>query len=250
MRKHTYILLLLVLTAASPAQKSIKTDLVYLVKEATLKSDASPVLIMLHGYGSNEADLFDMAANFDGHYTVFSLRAPNEVRGGGYCWYPMEFLPDQQFKYNYEFVKKSRTAVLAFISQACKTYGLDSNKVVLMGYSQGAILSYDLAFAAPRRIKGVMALSGRLLSETVAAKTDWKLVAAQKYFIAHGSSDNVIKVQEADKAADFLKAKQVPAVQYNRYEMPHAITGQELNDMTAWLSAFLKPAKPADLKKH
>lgn len=248
MRKLIVTGLLLLACLFFSAQKKIATDLVYLVKEAAVKSDTAPVLIMLHGYGSNEADLFDMTTSFDGRYTVFSLRGPVAVDGGGFCWYPLEFLPDQrsdsdQIRYDYAVAKKSRTAVLSFISQACKTYHLDSNRVFLMGYSQGTILSYDIAIAAPKKIKGVAALSGRMLDETMALKTDWQAVAKQNYFIAHGLSDNVIRLSDAKKAADFLKLKKVTRLSWETYQMPHSISGKELNDIKDWLREALNKSK-------
>lgn len=245
MKKLIAIIFLFSICLSFSAQKKIATDLVYLVKEATVKSDTAPVLIMLHGYGSNEADLFDMATSFDGRYTVFSLRAPVAVPGGGFCWYPLEFLPEQRFKYDYAAAKKSRLAVLSFISQACKVYHLDSSRVFLMGYSQGTILSYDIALAAPKKIKGVAALSGRMLDETAALKTDWEAVAKQNYFVAHGSSDNVIRLADAQKAVDFLKLKKVTRLTWKTYEMPHSICGKELNDIKDWLRDALNKPKAA-----
>jgi phospholipase/carboxylesterase len=249
MKKLIAGFLLFSLFVSAQGQKKINTDLVYLVKEATQKTDKVPMLIMLHGYGSNESDLFDISTSLDPRFVVFSLRAPNAIEGGGYCWYPMEFLPDQKFKYNYEDAKRSRTKVLSFISNACKVYGLDSNTVFLMGYSQGTILSYDIAISAPKKIKGVLALSGRMLPETAAMKADWATVAGQKYFIAHGKSDNVIKITDAEKAVDFLKLKKVTTLSYTAYEMPHAITGKELNDIKDWLTKAIRPKQETEQKK-
>ena len=78
-------------------------------------------------------------------------------------FYNLEFLPEQKFKYDYNQAKESRTKILAFISNACKTYKLDSNNVFVMGFSQGAIMGYDLALAAPKKIKGVLAFEVVLL---------------------------------------------------------------------------------------
>lgn len=231
------------------AQKKINTDLTYLVKEATVKTEKKPVLIMLHGYGSNEGDLFDISNSLDGRYTVFSLRAPNTIPNSGYCWYPLEFLPDQKFKYDYKEAKKSREKVLAFISNACKVYGLDSANIFLMGFSQGSIMAYEIALSAPKKIKGILVLSGRMLDETAALKTDWTAVSKIKFFIAHGKSDNVINIKDGEKAVEFLKTKKAVALNYAAYEMPHAISGQELNDIKDWLVKAINPKKDAEVKK-
>lgn len=246
--KQLLIAVLVFVFCGLNAQK-INTDLAYRIKEPSQKTDKIPVLIMLHGYGSNESDLFDISNSLDGRLMVFSLRAPNEIRGGGYCWYPMEFLPDQKFKYDYAEVKKSRVKILSFISKACKDYNLDSTNVFLMGFSQGTIISYDVALAAPKKIKGVLALSGRLLTESSAQKTDGTAVAKIRLFIAHGRSDNVIKITEAEKATEFFKLKKVTALTYNSYEMPHSINGKELNDIKDWITKAINPKPETEEKK-
>jgi len=227
--------------------QTIKTDLVFKINEPTKKTGKpAPLLIFLHGYGSNEDDLFDIAKGLDQRFMFISLRAPNALPDAGFCWYPLEFLPDQKFKYDYAKAKESRIKILSFISNACKAYKLDSNNVFVMGFSQGAIMGYDLALAAPKKIKGVLALSGRMMSESKNLKTDWAKAASTKYFIAHGNSDNVIKISEADSAVSFLKGKKIKDVKYNNYEMSHTINGKELNDIKTWLKkAIDPPEKPA-----
>ena len=232
--KHILIIIFVSIFSFCGMSQKINTDLVYLVKEPALKNSKTPVLILMHGYGSNEADLFDLSKVLDPRFIVFSLRAPR-VANSGFAWYGLEFLPNQQFKYDYREAKESREKVLSFISNACKVYGVDSTQVFLMGFSQGAIMGYDLALAAPKKIKGLLALSGRMMEESKLIKTDWTKVAEIRFFIAHGASDNVINIAEAEKAAAFLKLKKVNGLSYHAYDMPHVLNGKELNDIKAWL---------------
>jgi len=234
-------LLVLLLSGALAAQ-TVKTSLKYSVRLPSVKTGKIPVLIFLHGYGSNEADLFELSKTMDPRFITFSLQAPVRLSEEGYCWYAMDFLPDQKFKYDYEQVKDSRQKILSFISNACKAYKLDSTQVFLLGFSQGAIMSYEIAFFAPSKIKGVMALSGRVLEETKLLKTDLPKLTKVSFFIAHGNSDNIIKIEESQKANALLKEKQVADVIYKNYEMPHSISGAELNDVRAWIGKVL-PAK-------
>ncbi|MDO8999896.1 MAG: hypothetical protein Q7W45_09045 [Bacteroidota bacterium] len=226
--------------------QTIKTDLVYKINEPLKKTDkAAPLLIMLHGYGSNEEDLFDIAKALDPRFMVISLRGPQALVDGGFCWYELERIQDKPFKYDYNKAKESRIKVLSFISNACKTLALDSNNVFVMGFSQGAILAYDISLAAPKKIKGVLALSGKMMEESKNLKTDWKTAAKTKYFIAHGNSDNVIKISEADSVVSFFKSKKIKEVSFNNYEMPHSINGAELNDIKRWLKKAIDPPEKA-----
>jgi phospholipase/carboxylesterase len=248
MKVSGIIFLFLISVFISFSQK-ITTELTYSVYPSKLKTNA-PVMIFLHGYGSNEADLFDISKALDERFITFSLRAPLNAKEVGYCWYDLNFLPNKQITSNYTQAKESRTKILSFISSACKVYKADSTKVFLMGFSQGAIMAYDLALNDPKKIAGIMALSGKLLEDSKAAKLDTAAVAKVKFFIAHGYSDNIIDIKEAQKANDFLKEKKIRDLVYKNYEMSHALSGAELNDIKAWLKkALVSQAKDPENKK-
>lgn len=240
--KRILIGLLLVSCLHAGAQ-TINTSLTYLVNEPAKRNAKTPVLIMLHGYGSNEADLFDISKTLDPRFITFSLRAPTVLGEGSYCWYNITRVEGKPFIYDYKEVKVSAEKILSFISNACRAYKVDSSQVFLMGFSQGAILSYELAALAPKKIKGIMALSGRMMEETKALESNWADLVKVKYFIAHGNSDNTIKQEESDKAYNYLKEKKVTDLTYKRYEMPHSICGAELNDIKAWLVKAITPEK-------
>lgn len=243
------ITVLLILSLTSSQAQKINTDLVYLVNEPLKKTNRPPVLIMLHGYGANEEDLFELAKTLDPRLMVFSLRGNFPQNNGGYCWYQLSIAPDGKFNYDYSEVKQSKAKIISFISQVCKEYKLDSTQVFIMGFSQGAIMSYELAATVPGKIKGILALSGRLMEETKQLKTDWNKLVTLKCFIAHGLSDNVIKKEEADKALAFLKEKKLTDLSFHSYEMPHSISGAELNDIRSWLSKAIVSPKPAASSK-
>jgi len=227
----------------------VKTDLVYKVNLPLKKSEKAPVIILLHGYGSNESDLFDIAKSFDDRFITFSLRAPLAANGGqGYSWFGLEFLPDKKFNYNYNEAKESRSKILSFVSNACRSYNADSTQVFIMGYSQGAIIAYDIIFSKPEKIKGVVALSGFLLDETKKMNIDFVKLAKLKFFIAHGNMDNVIDFKEGEKAFTFLEGKKMNAI-FKTYEIPHSINGKELNDIKAWLQSNIQKEKKEVNKK-
>lgn len=237
-------LLICVSTGYFAQTAAIKTDLVYKVQQPSQKQEKTPVIIMLHGYGSNEEDLFDLAKSFDGRFLTFSLRAPYAADGQGYCWYKLDFLPNKQFKHDYKQASESRKKILSFISQACKNYGADSTQVFILGYSQGAIMAYDVALNKPEKIKGVVALSGFILDETKKTKMDAFKIANVKFFIAHGNADNVVDYKAGEESAKFLQSKK-NNVTFKSYDMPHAIIGKELNDIKSWLKSNVAGEKPA-----
>jgi phospholipase/carboxylesterase len=249
MRNKFFIQLFFIILSAGLFSQTIKTTLTYAVNPPLKKTAKIPVLIMLHGYGSNEVDLFDIAKAIDPRFITFSLRAPNATPDGGFCWYQLDVLPDKQFKYAYEEAHLSRIKILSFISNACRAYHLDSTQVFIMGFSQGSIMAYDIALSAPNKIKGVLALSGRMMEESKMLPLNLAQLSKVKFFIAHGNSDNIIKIQEAEKANQFLMEKQVTDLTYKTYEMPHSISGKELNDLKAWLVKAITPLQKTTTAK-
>lgn len=238
MKTNFLLGLFLVLTQTIFSQ-NLNTSLTYSVIQPTIKTQKPPVLIILHGFGSDENDFIDLAKSVDGRFIKFTLRGPNPVHEGAYCWYRLNFLPNGNFTYNYEEVKASRTKVLAFISEACKVYGLDSSRVFVMGFSQGAILSYDLALFAPTKIKGILPLSGRLMEESKSHKPGLKELAGLKVFVAHGTKDERIKYLESEKAVEFLKAKKI-VPEFKTYDMGHSVSLEESQDIKFFLTKEAK----------
>ncbi len=224
--------------------QKVNTDLTYSVNPSKAKSDP-PVLILLHGYGSSEGDLIEIAKTLDERFLTFSLRAPFKGSEVGYSWYELTRTRTNELTSNYTELKESKAKILSFISNACKTYKADSTKVFLMGFSQGAIMAYDIALTSPTKIAGILALSGKMLEETKKAMTQATSVAKIKFFIAHGNSDNMIPIKEAEKANEFLKTNTIKEVTYKTYEMPHSISGAELNDIKAWLKKQINPPEKA-----
>lgn len=250
MKRHLVFLAVFAGLALLSTGQTLSGSLTYSVQQPTKKTARPPVLILLHGYGSHEEDLFELARTMDPRFMTFSLRAPNALPQGGFCWYALEFSEGQPARYDYGQAESSRKQILSFISRACKTYQLDSTQVFLLGFSQGAIMAYDLALSSPARVKGVVALSGRMMDESRQHKASPALLSRLRFFIGHGLSDNVIKPVEAEKASAFLKEKKVAEVTHKTYEMPHSLSGQELNDLRAWLTKAITPTgkQPAEGK--
>jgi phospholipase/carboxylesterase len=223
-------------------------NMVYKLREPLKKTNQRPpVLFILHGYGSNEEDLFDLAQTMDEHFTILSLRAPILLAEGSYCWYTLGRDQNNTLTYNYEEVKAAKKQVMAFIRSVYNTMTLDSTQVFLLGFSQGAMMAYDLALSFPGKIKGVLALSGRLMEESK-PKSILPALLNTCFFIAHGSEDERIPITEAEKSAAYLKNKGVKDLEYKTYAMQHVLNGKEVIDIRAWLKKHLQ--KPAQTSKQ
>ena len=87
-------------------------SLEYRIREPKIKLDKNPLLLLLHGYGSNEDDLFSFATELPEEYYIISARAPYDLQYGSYAWYAINFDADQNKFSDHEQAKVSRDLIL------------------------------------------------------------------------------------------------------------------------------------------
>lgn len=209
-------------------------SLEYLIKEPKIKLNKNPLLLLLHGYGSNEADLFSFASELPEEYYIISARAPYDLQYGSYAWYAINFDADQNKFSDNEQAIKSRDLVVHFIEELIANYAIDTNKVTLLGFSQGTVLSYAVALSHPDKIQKVVALSG-YVSEPILEKDYLKNdLSKLKIFASHGTVDQVIPVEWARKSKPFLEKLGVNLT-YKEYPIGHGVSPQNFYDLKKWL---------------
>ncbi|OCB76109.1 alpha/beta hydrolase [Flavobacterium crassostreae] len=209
-------------------------SLEYLLKEPKIKKDKNPLLLLLHGHGSNEQDLFSFASELPDTYYIVSARAPYDMQFGSYTWYAIDYDADQNKFSNDEQAKTSRDLILQFIEELIANYSIDPNQVVLTGFSQGAILSYAVALSNPEKISKVVALSGYLNPEILKENYCDNDFSKLKIFHSHGTADQVIPIEWARKTTPFL-AKLNLAATYKEYPIGHGVSPQNFYDFRKWL---------------
>jgi phospholipase/carboxylesterase len=214
----------------------MKLSLDYLIREPKIKLDKNPLILLLHGYGSNEEDLFSFAAELPDEYYIISARAPYDLQYGSYAWYAINFDADENKFSDNEQARSSRDLIAGFIDELTSNYPIDSYKISLLGFSQGAVLSYAVALSHPEKIQKVIALSG-YLSEAIFEKDYLKNdLSKLKIFASHGTADQVIPVNWARKTKPFLDKLGIASV-YKEYPIGHGISPQIFSDFKNWLQA-------------
>ncbi|MEO5570386.1 MAG: dienelactone hydrolase family protein [Bacteroidia bacterium] len=226
-------ILFFMLTIPSTKAGDTTSVLHYLVKEPKIQSAHPPTIILLHGVGSNEEDLFSFANHLPEKYLVISARAPIGLGGNSYAWYHLDFSTGKPV-FNFEEEESSRATLIKFISQVKEKYSADANEIYLCGFSQGAIMSYSIALTRPDLVKGIAVMSGRLLEEIKPFITSKDKLQKLKVFISHGTKDNVLPVQNAREAAAFLKTLNIN-FSYKEYPEEHTISNEMFSDLLQWL---------------
>jgi phospholipase/carboxylesterase len=196
-----------------------------------------PLLLVLHGYGSNEHDLIGLAPYLDPRFQIVSPRAPHTLMPGGYAWFELGWTATDII-INHAQAEQSRALLLEFIAEALAAYGGDPARVYLLGFSQGAIMSAGIALSEPELIAGAVLMSGRVPAEIRPLIAPAERLAGKPFLVVHGTGDSVLPIHNGRASRALLS--QLPVdLTYKEYSMAHEVSAQSLADVTAWLTKHL-----------
>jgi phospholipase/carboxylesterase len=212
----------------------MELSLVYQIRKPKTKAVKNPLLLLLHGYGSNEEDLFSFASELPDEYYVVSARAPYDLQYGSYAWYAINFDADQNKFSDHDQAIISRDLVANFIDELLANYPIDASNVTLIGFSQGSILSYSIALSYPEKVQKVAAMSGYLNLDIIKEKYQANDFSNLKIFASHGTADQVIPVNWARKSIPTIEGLGIE-ITYKEYPIGHGVSPQNFYDLKNWL---------------
>jgi phospholipase/carboxylesterase len=195
-------------------------------------NEAAPSLLLLHGRGADEADLMGLEQALDPRLTIVSARAPYRL-GPGFAWYGMYEIgkPDD------DTLLASLSELQAFIKGLPAAHNIDPQRLYLMGFSQGAIMSAALALTVPEQVRGVIMHSGYVPTES-ALVLHPEGIKDKPFFLAHGKYDDVIPVTFGRDAEEYL-SEAGARLTYREYPIGHTISEESLYDLSEWLTREL-----------
>jgi phospholipase/carboxylesterase len=215
------------------ATKGAEMVLQYKIKLPVTHQEKPALVLLMHGVGSNEEDMFRHANEFTGNVVVVSARAPFTIAQGRYAWFTLEVEGGIR-KINEEQAEKSRQVINVFVNQLSEKYDIDPQRIYIGGFSQGGIMAYSVGLTYPKKFAGIFAFSSRLLSEVKPIIKEKKELEHLKMFIAHGTQDQTLVVEYGRDAKVYLEPM-LPKLEYHEYEMAHTIIAEELEDFKIWL---------------
>jgi phospholipase/carboxylesterase len=213
----------------------MELSLYHLVREPKIKKEKNPLLLLLHGYGSNEEDLFSFATELPEDYYVVSARAPFDLSYGSYAWYAINFDADENKFSDIGQARASRDIIARFIDEFVANYPIDSENVTLIGFSQGCILSYAVAVSYPEKVQRVVAMSGYWNPEIAVDDYLENDCSKLRIFASHGTVDQVIPVEWARKSIPALQVLGIEIV-FKEYMVGHGVAPQNFFDFKHWLT--------------
>lgn len=196
-----------------------------------------PLLLLLHGIGSDEADLYALAPHLDERLLIVSARAPFEMGRGAYGWFNIGFTPNGIVADKAQ-LKASLKLLSGFIDELVTAYGADEGRVYLAGFSQGAVMCMALLLTRPAKLAGVVAMSGRFPAQLLAQETDRRALEGKRVLVTHGLHDAVLPIEHSRAALEHLKALPLELT-YREYTMGHEVSAESLRDVSAWLGDSL-----------
>lgn len=215
-----------------------KLSLTHLVREPVETAPSPPpLLLLLHGVGSNEADLFGLVPYLDGRFLIVSARAPVEMGPGSFGWFNIELTP-RGMAADVDQAKRSLRLLPGFIDEVVEAYGADGECVFLMGFSQGAMMSLALALTYPEKVSGAVIMSGRFPSQVLEDEPDGRALAGKPFLVTHGTYDEMLPVEQGRTIRKSLEALSV-GLTYREYPMSHEVSMESLKEVSAWLSGSL-----------
>lgn len=236
MKLYIVTILFFGITVNSIAQSTAKPNspsLYYIFKEPKIKSANPPVIILMHGVGSNEKDLFSFAPQLPDSFLVISLRAPITIGNDSYAWYHLTFENGKRIGNAIE-AEASRLMIIQFMNQLKTKHTFNDKRVYLCGFSQGSIMAYSIGLTVPEKIKGIAVMSGRLLEEVKPLIVTKERLKNLKVFVSHGTNDGIINISEAREAVTYIKTLGL-APTYKEYPEAHTISPAMFSDMLVWL---------------
>lgn len=206
----------------------------YLLRPAKIvpQEGKSPVIVMIHGYGSNKEDLFSFAEELPEQYVIVSVQAPYPLSDFGYAWYAIDLYSERWC--DIVQAKTSQGQILTFIDQICNSYDLDRDNVTLLGFSQGCILSLSIALSFPDKVHRVVGLSGYIESSMLDSNFSKNDFSQLKIYLSHGASDQVIPIEWARESVPFLQNLNIDFT-YEEFPVGHSVSPQNFYSFREWI---------------
>ena len=213
-----------------------KLPFFYLHKKSSLINIPSPLLVMVHGYGSNEKDLFSFSRALPDELTIISIRGDINILGAGYAWYDISIDFNGNKTYDNKKAIESRDAVANCIDKCVETFNTDKKNVTLMGFSQGSILINAIALTYPEKVKNIISLSGAIDPNIISlSKSSLKNLS---FYISHGTLDEVLPYTLSKESLILLDENNLDYI-FEDFPIGHGVSPENIKSMISWLSKRL-----------
>jgi phospholipase/carboxylesterase len=181
--------------------------------------------VVMHGRGVTKEDLIDLGEVLVADGFVAVLPDGPIPWGGGRAWFESETRSRD--------LPISRALVSSLVRTSQERHSLGREQTLVLGFSQGGVMSLDVALNHPELVGRAACLSGYLSSAEAPAG---KIEPPPSIFLAHGTHDPLIPIARARESRDTLAARGLP-LHYVEYPIPHTISPEEIAELRRWLGS-------------
>ncbi len=180
-----------------------------------IQENSKNILIVLHGRGDSPAGFHFLpeALNVDSLNYLF-VEAPDPY-GPGYSWYD---LPPHQAK----GIIRSRNLLFELIDKLQSEFKMSSLNIFLLGFSQGCLMSLDIALRYPKHLGGVVGISGYVFFEEEYPEAFSKVAKEQRIWVSHGRFDDVLPFEKTKASIEKLCAQGI-SIDWTPFDKAHTI---------------------------
>lgn len=213
--------------------------------EIDAKHPAKNSVIWLHGLGADGHDFVPIVNELtfaDKIVTRFifphapiipiTINAYAKMR----AWFDIISLTAQA-AIDHEGIATSSQLIHSLITQEMNR-GIASHRIILAGFSQGAVMALTVGLSYPQPLGGLLALSGFLPNANSLLKSAPPANQQTPIFLAHGTQDPIVPYAFGKAAYSALQTAHYP-VTWHDYVMPHAVCPQEIQDISDWFEQVL-----------
>jgi phospholipase/carboxylesterase len=199
--------------------------------------EADAAVIFVHGYGADGADLLGLAEPLAPHLPGTAFYAPDApepstVNPMGRQWFPIPWLDGSTQAAAETSMARAVAALDAFVDRVLADEGIEPERLILFGFSQGTMMSLHVAPRRREPVAGVVGFSGRLLGgDRLAAET----VSRPPVLLIHGDADEMVPPESLPEAARALEAADFDVAVYVMRGTGHGISPEGLGVAVGWM---------------
>lgn len=180
------------------------------------------LVILLHGYGADGNDLFGIAQALAPHLPNTAFRSPNAperctTNPMGYQWFPISWLDGSSEQEMAEGAERAKKTLHAYLDEAMAEEGMTPDRTIIIGFSQGTMMSLDVTMRRDEAFAGLVGFSGRLI------ESDAPMTCKTPVLLVHGDQDPMVPVASIHEAREALEKADVPVLWHISEGVGHGI---------------------------
>ncbi|MDE0212351.1 MAG: prolyl oligopeptidase family serine peptidase [Boseongicola sp.] len=202
----------------------------------------SSLVLFLHGYGADGADLLGIGEHVapvlpDSVFVAVDAPTPSMANPSGFQWFPIPWLDGSTEAAMVEGLVRSAKLLDAFIDKVLADEGLDPDRLVLFGFSQGTMMGLHVAPRRADAVAGIVGFSGRLMFPGCIAD---EAKSRPPTLLVHGDVDEMVPFPELGAATEALRAADFEVSSHVMEGTGHGISPDGLSVALAFIRTRLE----------